>query len=94
MPVLAIIGFSVMGISAVVMFIFAYITDFPVVFYLACALTILGGATGFYSALFMQPLDKQYEQKVNAITEAEKELQKFLIDHPEFKENNNEQSRT
>ena len=78
MPVLAIIGFSVMGISAVVMFIFAYITDFPVIFYLACALTLIGGATGFYSALFMHPLDKQYEQKVNAITEAEKELQKLM----------------
>ena len=90
MPVLTIIGFSVMGISAVVMVIFAYITDFPVVFYLACALTIIGGATGFYSALFMQSLDNQYEQKVNAITEAEKELQKFLIDHPEFKETGNE----
>lgn len=68
------------------MFIFAYITKFPVIFYLACALTLIGGATGFYSALFMQPLEKQYELRVNAITKAEKELQKFLIDHPEFKE--------
>jgi hypothetical protein len=27
-----------------------------------------------------------YEQKVQAIQKAERELQKFLIDHPEFKE--------
>lgn len=27
-----------------------------------------------------------YEQKIQAIQKAERELQKFLIDHPEFKE--------
>ena len=32
--------------------------------------------------------DKQYEIKVRAVDEAEKELKKFLIDHPEFENNN------
>lgn len=33
-------------------------------------------------------LDKQYEIKVRAVDEAEKNLKKFLIDHPEFENNN------
>lgn len=36
--------------------------------------------------------NKQYEIKVRAVDEAEKELKKFLIDHPEF-ENNNQRGR-
>ena len=30
--------------------------------------------------------EKQYEVKVKALEDAEKELKKFLIDHPEFEE--------
>lgn len=33
-----------------------------------------------------EPVEKQFAEKQQAIIEAQKELEKFLIDHPELKE--------
>lgn len=33
---------------------------------------------------FFKPLSEEYQEKIKAIEDAQKDLQKFLIDHPEF----------
>ena len=33
---------------------------------------------------FFKPLPEEYQEKIKAIEDAQKDLQKFLIDHPEF----------
>lgn len=35
---------------------------------------------------FFKPLPEEYQEKIKAIEDAQKDLQKFLIDHPEFRE--------
>lgn len=35
---------------------------------------------------YFKPLPEEYQEKIKAIEDAQKDLQKFLIDHPEFRE--------
>lgn len=47
-------------------------------FFLALICLIIG-------SLIPEPLNEQYSEKVNAFEKASNDLEKFLIEHPEFK---------
>lgn len=86
MPTISLIGLIMMFIFALVSFFVARYSMSDIALSIALTFTVVGAGLWLGGAFIPEPLEKQYEQKVNAITEAEKELQKFLIDHPEFKE--------
>lgn len=81
--ILGLFGFIVLRIL-----IEADVSD--IVLAVVAAISIILFIGGFVGAIILrlkpQPLDEQYQEKISAIETAEKELQKFLIDHPEFKE--------
>ena len=87
MPTISLIGLIMMFAFALVSFFVAQSSMSNITLSIVLIFMVVGAGLWLSGAFIPESLEKQYEQKVNAITEAEMELQKFLIDHPEFKEN-------
>ena len=89
-------GLMVFGLIGFIWFLFIYLnvvaiydikTTAPVVIFIILSTIYVVGLIGHMVLENKpKPLNKQYEEKIQAIDTAEKELQKFLIKHPEFKE--------
>lgn len=82
---LLVIG-GVSAIVAIIMYCVAVDTMDNVCLIIALVFTCLVLVCPITAMFLPTPPEKQYQHLLRNISEAEKDLQKFLIDHPEFKE--------
>jgi len=70
-------------IMVLVFFILAFLTDKPI-----CIISAIFFMVCLVICLYKSPdaPEKTYQEKVEAVEKANKELEKFLIEHPEFRE--------
>ena len=84
------LGLLIMGgvsaLSAVIMYWIYSVTVNDVCLGTAILLSVLSLVCPMIAVHLPSPPEKRYQHLLRNVNEAEKELQKFLIDHPEFKE--------
>lgn len=84
--VLFLIGLGCLVVSGIFYLIYK-ITNKYSIGCIAIVFTILWGVLLIMAIIgneFFKPLSEEYQEKIKAIEDAQKDLQKFLIDHPEF----------
>lgn len=84
--VLYITGLGCLVVSGIFYLIYK-ITDKDSIGYITIAFTFLWAVLFIIAIIgnnFFKPLPEEYQEKIKAVEDAQKNLQKFLIDHPEF----------
>ena len=88
LEVVILCSFGCLVVGFVMGFIY-YITNSEIFGYLCFAFVMLFGVSivcCYLRATVFAPLPEQYQEKVRNIEEAKINLEHFLIDHPEFRE--------
>ena len=89
----------ILGIIGIVLFVICFVSFAFATHYdlknssERCGNVSIVGAVSFFLALICliigsyipKPLDEQYNEKIKAFEKASNDLEKFLIEHPEFK---------
>ena len=84
--VLFFIGLGCLVVSGIFYLIYK-ITDEDSIGCITITFTTLWGVLSIIAIIgneYFKPLPEEYQEKIKAIEDAQKDLQKFLIDHPEF----------